>query len=85
MSNFTFLVENSSLVQQYPWLSLLYKDAVVTENATIIITNYGVVSNCYSLSDISHSSGLSLTEAKSVGGLVSLNKGVIQNCFYGGI
>ena len=33
MSNFTFLVENSSLVQQYPWLSLLYKDAVVTENA----------------------------------------------------
>lgn len=33
MSNFSFLIKNKEWVEQYPWLSVVYKDALVTEYA----------------------------------------------------
>ncbi len=60
--------------------NIALKNAVVTDSATIILNNRGILSNCYSSSEISFSS----KEKMSVGGLVSKNYGTISNCFYNG-
>lgn len=60
--------------------NIALKKAIVTDSATIILNNNGVLSNSYSSSEISFSS----SENSSVGGLVSKNYGTINNCFYSG-
>ncbi len=60
--------------------NIALKNAVVTDSATFILKNGGILSNCYSTSEIAFRS----SEEMNVGGLVSKNYGTINDCFYNG-
>ncbi len=60
--------------------NLSVTNGVVTDTATVVCNNFGIVSGCYSSSDISYSSD----KKTIVGGLVGENRGTVTNCFYTG-
>lgn len=57
--------------------NLALSNSTVVDTATIILENYGVLSNCFSSSKILYDS----KEKLNVGGLVKINYGTISNCF----
>ena len=54
--------------------------ATVNDSATVIRSNYGLLYNCFSASNITFNS----TETINVGGLVCINYGNIKDCYYQG-
>lgn len=60
--------------------NLALEKAKVSDIATMVCSNYGLLYNCFSSSEISFKT----EETFSVGGLVSNNYAVIKDCFYQG-